>query len=187
MISVAVNDFLESLTWDGEPRLDTWLTDVADASPESSAAFAAWARGAVRRALTPGCDAPVLVLLGPDADELCGELGGEDPEWGISSGEWVREHVVRDATVFLAEQARLIAHSEIRRAVGASRSVTVPRRHVYVVRPFADRLFFQAPVSPLLVFAELVKLNIGRAEEERSQMWAEAVATYDSASSVGAS
>ena len=62
----AVGDYLEGLSWDGVPRLDTLFTDYlgAEDTPYTRAACRKSFTAAVARALTPGCKydyVPVLV------------------------------------------------------------------------------------------------------------------------------
>jgi putative DNA primase/helicase len=61
-------DYFDSITWDGKPRLDTWLATYVGAidSPYIRAVGARWMISAVARIFQPGCKADcVLVLEGP--------------------------------------------------------------------------------------------------------------------------
>ncbi len=63
-----VRDWLESLEWDGEPRLDSFLHRYTGAqpSPINATVGRCWLVGAVARVFEPGCKMDnTLVLLGP--------------------------------------------------------------------------------------------------------------------------
>lgn len=62
-----VVEYLTGLTWDGYPRVASWLTDYTGCAdtPLARSYGARWLISAVRRALYPGCKADaVLVLIG---------------------------------------------------------------------------------------------------------------------------
>ena len=64
-----VVEYLEKLSWDGQPRLDQLAVDVLavdkDAAPSASAPVRKWCIAAVARAFEPGCAVDgMLVLLG---------------------------------------------------------------------------------------------------------------------------
>lgn len=61
----SLTDHLDRLKWDGEPRLDTWLTDYLGAEDSNyiRAIAAAWPISAVARARRPGCKADHMLLL----------------------------------------------------------------------------------------------------------------------------
>lgn len=61
-----VRDYLNSLTWDGEPRLQIWLADYLNAAgdPEyQSAVGKRWLVSAVARVMKPGCKADCMLVL----------------------------------------------------------------------------------------------------------------------------
>jgi len=60
-----VREWLESLTWDGEPRLDTFMCDAFGArqNPYTSAVGRCWLVAMVARAMWPGCQADNMVIL----------------------------------------------------------------------------------------------------------------------------
>jgi len=63
-----VRDYLESLVWDGEPRLDHWLEDLAGVpdSPLTRAMARRFLTAAVARIYHPGCKVDhALILEGP--------------------------------------------------------------------------------------------------------------------------
>lgn len=61
-------EYLESLTWDGTPRLDTWLSTYVGAPDNeyTRAVGSKWVISAVARAFRPGCQVDTaLILQGP--------------------------------------------------------------------------------------------------------------------------
>ena len=60
-----VRDYLRGLTWDGEPRIDTWLSDYigADDTPYTRAVGRMWIISAVARVMRPGCKSDHLLVL----------------------------------------------------------------------------------------------------------------------------
>ncbi len=101
--------WLESLKWDGTPRLDGWLhryLGVVD-SPYAKLVGTKWMISAVARGFKPGCKADhVLILEGPQGKgkstalrDLCGDdwfsdtplvIGNKDAYMGLR-GRWVLE------------------------------------------------------------------------------------------------
>ena len=64
----SARDYVAALTWDGEPRLDTWLSRVYGVEDNSyhRAVGSNWLKGLVKRICEPGCKFDyVLVLVGP--------------------------------------------------------------------------------------------------------------------------
>jgi len=79
-----LREMVEGATWDGEPRIDTWLerSICAEKRPHARKIARRWLIQAAARALDPGCQADtVLVLVGPQG---CGKstllrlLAGDD-------------------------------------------------------------------------------------------------------------
>ena len=65
-----VRDYLQSLSWDKTPRLDTWLRDYWGAAKQPAeflaAVGAAWMISAVARIMEPGCQADYALVLEGD-------------------------------------------------------------------------------------------------------------------------
>ena len=90
-----VRDYLQSLAWDGVPRLDTWMRDYWGAAKQPAAYLAAvgaaWMISAVARIMEPGCQADyALVLEGPQGIRKSSALrilaGGEHFSDSAASG-----------------------------------------------------------------------------------------------------
>ena len=60
-----VRNYLSALSWDGEPRLQNWLTDHfgVEPSPYAAAVGSRWMISAVARAFEPGCKADCCLIL----------------------------------------------------------------------------------------------------------------------------
>jgi hypothetical protein len=79
-----MRDYYQSLEWDGQPRLATWLSAYlgAEQSDYSAAVGTWWLISVVARALEPGCQADhMLVLEGPQA-------AGKSRAMRILGGKW---------------------------------------------------------------------------------------------------
>lgn len=81
--------WLESLTWDKTPRLDTWLSSTYNVADNAyhNAVGANWLKGVVKRLVFPGCKFDyVLVLEGPQGI-------GKSTSLAILGGAWHVETV----------------------------------------------------------------------------------------------
>jgi predicted P-loop ATPase len=60
-----IGDYLNGLVWDGDRRIDTWLTDYAGVEPSnySAAVAAKWLIAGVARIFQPGCKVDNLIIL----------------------------------------------------------------------------------------------------------------------------
>jgi hypothetical protein len=60
-----IREYLRNLQWDGDPRIDTWLTDYLGVKPSeySSQVGRKWLISAVARVMRPGCKADHMLLL----------------------------------------------------------------------------------------------------------------------------
>lgn len=104
-----VRDYLNSLQWDGEPRVDTWLTKYLGVKGDNytCAAGRCWLISAVARIMKPGCKADVaLLLIGPEgrrkstvcrilaepwfSDDIPEDLGHKDAQMHVA-GHWILE------------------------------------------------------------------------------------------------
>jgi putative DNA primase/helicase len=105
-----IRDYLDSLTWDETPRLDTWLVRFAFTkdTPYVRAVSSKWVISAVARAYEPGCKADHVLIIEGDQrsgkttlfETLCGnpawftsthlELGSKDSMQTIAC-KWIVE------------------------------------------------------------------------------------------------
>lgn len=81
-------DYLLGLTWDGTPRIDTWLHTVYGVpdEPVYRAMGSNWLKGLVKRVLSPGCQFDeVLVLEGPQGYRKSTSLRVLGSPWHVES------------------------------------------------------------------------------------------------------
>jgi len=79
-----VRDYLDPLTWDGTPRLDTWLARFLGAEESEYTAIVGrrWMIAAVARVYRPGCKADNVLIL--DGDQGL----GKSTALSILGGQW---------------------------------------------------------------------------------------------------
>lgn len=195
----SARDWMESLEWDGVPRVHNWLTTYLGV-PESEYTKNVggwWLISAVARVYRPGCKADHMLIL-------YGDQGvGKSSAAGILAGvEWFSDSPVpigsKDA--YLALQGKLIVEmaeldsmnraeasavksfltstSDSFRPPFAKRNVDVPRQCVFIGTTnhvehlrdgTGDRRFWPVTVG--------VVDRVGL-ERDRAQLWAEAVRAY---------
>lgn len=193
-----VKDYLRSLRWDGQPRLETWLIEYAGATDnrfvrEASKKFLLQA---VSRVYHPGCKADhVVVLEGPQG---CGKsslveiLGGiwyadilVDPhsrdtvdamrgKWFLEFSEMVAP-TKQDANAMKAFITRRV--DRVRLAYGR-RSVDLPRQCVFIgtINPDATKEYLNDDTGGRRWWPiEIGKVRFSDLEAMRDQLFAEAV------------
>ena len=197
-----LQDYLNGLEWDGEPRLNTWLSKYlgCDTKPYTEMIARKFLIGAVARALQPGCKMDTMLILeGPQGvkkssaiealfsaawftDEL-GDLGSKDAAMQIQ-GVWCIE---------LAELSTLS-----RAAANRAKEWITRRRDRF--RPPYGRSVIEAPRACVLMGTvnpdgggylkdssggrrfwpvQCYNINIEEIRENRDQLWAEAKAAFE--------
>ena len=84
-----VRDYLNGLTWDGKPRIDTWLTDFAGVRdvPLHRLYAAKFLIGAVARVMQPGCKLDTMLILE-------GRQGlRKSTTFRVLAGDWFTDHL----------------------------------------------------------------------------------------------
>lgn len=194
-----IRDWLNSLTWDGQARIDDWLTYYCGAprTEGTQAIGACWLISAVARVFDPGCKVDhVLILEGSQgmrkseafkalaqpwfSDELA-DLGDKDAAMQ-TRGVWVIEIAELDA--LLKSRSASTAKAFITRTVDrfrppyGRRVVANARECVfagtvngdeYLVDETGGRRFWPVPVTAI---------DVDALKNDRDQIWAEAVARY---------
>lgn len=190
--------YLQSLRWDGRPRIDTWLATYLGAvdSPLSRGIGAAWLRSAVGRALVPGLEVHSALIL----EGLQGK--GKSSAFRILAGDFFCDETLdlhsKDAILivsrsWIVELAELssLTRSEIEQVKGflsrmvdryrppyGKRVIEVPRRCVfggstnasdYLVDSTGNRRFWPAKVG---------LIDLDALARDRDQLWAEAIHTF---------
>jgi putative DNA primase/helicase len=194
-----VLDWLESLEWDGVPRLDTWLTTYlgVPASPLVSAIGRKFPISAVARIQKPGCKVdhvPILegqqgawkskslrALVGDEwfSDQIA-DLGTKDSSQDLC-GVWVVElselSAIRpgETEKVKAYISRQVDHY---RPSYGRRSINVPRQCVFIGTTNAKEYLSDSTGNRRYWPVTTTKLDIEAIARDRDQLWAEAVAAY---------
>jgi predicted P-loop ATPase len=198
-----VRDYLTGLTWDGTPRLDAWAMTYLGAAdtPLNRAMAALWMISAVARILRPGCKADhMLILEGPQGirkstalkvlasdawftDELA-EIGSKDAAQQMR-GVWIIEMAELDA-IGRAEVSRIKAFltrtSDRYRPPYERYVVTVPRQCVFAGSVNPDTYLRDETGNRRFWPLRCGKIDLDGLRRDRDQLWAEAVARFNTGS-----
>lgn len=193
----SVTDYLDSLTWDGVPRLDRWLIDYAgaDDTPHVRGASRSILVAAVRRARRPGCKFDqMLVICGPQG---CGksqalQLLAVDDAWHTDALTFVtaddRQLVELTASKWIVEVGELDGLTQedvaalkafLSRSVDEARPAyernrtRVPRGFV-VVGTTSSTEYLEDAGNRRYWPVTVRSFDLTRLAEVRDQLWAEA-------------
>lgn len=194
-------EFLESLPpWDGIPRLDTWLTDLAGAEDTPIHRFLGrrWLVSAMARAFRPACIADgVLVLIGAQGigkNYLVSTLFGDAP-FVLSAGSYSLGHdqeadrmagtswVIHDDEMNSRKsdvdkfKAWVSRREDTFRAPYDRNLKTHPRRAVLICSTNREH-FLLDDENRRFWPVQCGQINITRARDEREQLLAEALQAY---------
>jgi len=205
-----VKEYLNTLTWDGEPRIDTWLIDYAGAEDNeyTRTVSAMVLVAAVRRIRSPGCKFDeMLVLESGQGMEKSSALSAlcPKPEWFSDDLPLhVRSQQLIEGTIgkWIVEASDLAgkrkADSEQLKAT-LSRQVDGPARMAYARLPVerarqfiiigttnpAGGGYLADPTGARRFWPVRVKrFNVGKIRALRDQLWAEANAREDKGESI---
>lgn len=194
-----VRSYLDGLTWDRTPRLDTWLVRHGGADDTSyvRAASAAWAISAVARAYRPGAKVDSMPVLegeqGIGKSTLLRTLVGSEwfldhlPEIGskdaaiILGKAWVHEFSELSALTradvepikqFLTQQ------QDVYRPPYGRDTIEVARSCVFIATTNRDDYLRDATGNRRFNPVALRRANVAGVAAERDQLWAEAVARF---------
>jgi predicted P-loop ATPase len=194
-----VRDYLTSLVWDNEPRLDHWLAKYlgAEGTLLIRAIGARWMISAVARIMEPGAKVDhMLILEGPQGakkssalktlagidwftDELA-EIGSKDAAQQMR-GKWVIEIAELDA-IGRAEVSRIKAF--LTRTADRYRPpyeryvVEVPRQCVFAGSVNPDTYLRDETGNRRFWPVRCGTIDLGSLQRDREQLWAEAVFRY---------
>lgn len=196
-----LREYLNSLEWDGVPRLDTWLIDFAGAKDTKyvRAASSKTLIAASLRAFVPGSKVDTaLVLEGAQgvkkssllralvedtswfAEDLAGTIGGKDALQGLH-GKWfvelseiaaIKKGTVEDVKSFITRRV------DNYRSPYGRRAVDNPRQCIFVgsVNPDADGAWLNDASGGRRFWPiEITKVDLDGLISARNQLWAEAV------------
>lgn len=199
-----VREYLNGLTWDGTPRLDTWLVDLVGCPADiyTQAVGPKTLIGAVARVMRPGCKHDtVLILEGEQgkrkstlvasllpndawfAEDLGADIGSKDAMDGLA-GKWIVE-LAELANMEKSESKAIksfIARKTDRyRPSYGKRSMDFKRQTILIgtVNPEGDGRYLKDPTGGRRFWPiKCGDINIERAVEIRDQLWAEAAARF---------
>ncbi|WP_051229189.1 VapE domain-containing protein [Pleomorphomonas oryzae] len=194
-----LRDYVESLEWDGQPRVDTWLTYYAGVpdSPYTRAVGKKYLISAIARALSPGCKVDTMLILeGPQGrkkstllrrifgDEFftdkLSDIGSKDASQEMA-GVWCIEvaEMHRFSAADFNQVKKFLSTQEERYRPPYGRSVIrAPRRVVLAGTINPDgQPYFNDPTGARRFWPVTVgeRIAIDDIAADRDQIWAEAV------------
>ncbi|MDO3547177.1 VapE domain-containing protein [Ralstonia pseudosolanacearum] len=199
-----VRDYLNSLAWDGVPRLDLWLTTFAGCEDDTYARHvgAKSLIGAVARIMGPGVKFDTMLVLEGDqglrkstlicalapneewfTDSLDGDLGSKDAAIGLA-GKWlieVPEMATLGRTRVEVVKSFLTRRVDHFRAPHAVRAEDHPRQCAFfgTINPEADGRYLSDTTGGRRFWPVQVRsADVEALKADRDQLWAEAVARY---------
>lgn len=196
-----VRDYLDSLVWDGEKRLERILIDTAGApeNPYTRAVGKATLIGAVNRIYEPGCKMDyVLVLVGSQGKKKstwvatlggdwysANELNrGDKDSWQNLRGRWFVELPEINSTFskhdFNWLKAVITNATDVYRPSYGKASKAVPRESVFIgtINPSVTGEFLKDEENRRYWPVEVNDIDIARLARDRDQYFAEAVHCY---------
>jgi predicted P-loop ATPase len=194
-----LKEWLRSISWDGQPRLDSWLVEATgcDDTPLEQAFGRKFLIGSVARALRPGCKMDQVLLLvgrqGLKKSSMLAELAG--PDWfadttlNLESKDayqqlalaWIYE--MSEFYTGRTAQERLKAFISSQRDLYRAPYDTYPRwyeRHTAIVASSNDDSPLRDPTGSRRFWPVRVRkvVDTGYLAETREQLWAEAVVAF---------
>jgi predicted P-loop ATPase len=150
-----VRNWLNSLSWDGNERLDTWLSTYLDAEDNdyTRAVGRKFLLGAVARAMEPGCKMDSLLVLEADQGDhkstACQILGGEWYMDGLGSENKLdRDACMAMGMSWIVELAEIDEHI---RGGANSRLKNFISRQVDTYKPPYGRALLRVPRSCVFI------------------------------------
>jgi putative DNA primase/helicase len=197
-----VRNYLDSQKWDGQPRLDKWLTfylGVNAIENYTGLVGRCWMISAVARIYEPGCTAKYCLLLEGDQDL------GKSTALEVLGGEWYTDDIAELGTKDSAMQAgnawivELSELDSVRKAHIAAVKAFISRKVDRFRKPFGRNIIDQdrqcvmaGSINPGTEYfvddtgnvrfwpVFCVSIDIAALRRDRDQLWAEAVHRYKS-------
>lgn len=195
-----LRDYLTGLQWDGEERVDGWLSNYLDAddSDYTSNIGRWWLISCVARVLRPGCQVDHMLVLesskhGTGKTSACRILGGEyylgslpdfrDKKAAAETlaGRWIVEvgelDALRGSAATRVKDFLSQTIDHFRPAYGRM-AVTRPRECVFVGTTNESQYLYDSTGARRFWPVRVGKLYRDDLENNRDQLWAEAVHLY---------
>lgn len=196
-----IRDYLQSLTWDGTPRIERLLAQYAGAEdgPLNRALARRWLLGCIARVMRPGCQMDTtLILVGKQGAGKSSFFRAmvPNPQWFSDTamdltskdayqqlyGVWIYEVAelsalrVRDAETV---KAFLTARVDRYRPAYARNMIRIERQVVFVGTTNESE-FLDDPTGARRFWpVEVGTIDLAALEADRDQLWAEAVELYE--------
>jgi len=195
-----VRDYLRSLVWDGEARIDTWLADFCRATEDdySRAVGAKFLIAAVARIMQPGVKVDTMLVLegkqGALKSTAALTLGGEKwtlemaPEFGTKDGyqvlrrKWVVEIPELEAMsrADASKAKAFISHrTDTYRPSYGRGSVDFPRQCVFIGTTNAEHYLKDDTGGRRFWPVRVRSIDIAGLAAARDQLWAEARVRFE--------
>lgn len=193
-----VRQYLQGLTWDGTPRVETWLTVClgVELNDYSRKVAKRWLLGAVARVMKPGCKMDTVLILeglqGAGKSTTLSILGGawfmdtpftlgDKEAFQMLRGKWLAElgelDAFNKAESTKAKQFFSASTDTFRESYGR-RSKDIPRQCVFAGTTNQNE-YFKDPTGNRRYWPVMcTSINLDALREMRDQLWAEACACY---------
>lgn len=193
-----VKDYLDGLEWDNTPRIDSWLTNCFGAKQTNytAAVGAKWLISAVARIYDPGCKVDTCLILEGLQDQKkstslkilggkwftdeMADMGSKDSQMQMM-GAWIIEISELDAMsrseVSKVKSFMSRATERFRPPYGR-KVISVPRQCVFAGTVNHDEYLTDSTGNRRFWPVYCNKNDVNQVEEDRDQLWAEAVYRY---------
>lgn len=192
-----VRDYLDDQRWDGEPRIDRWLTTYGGAEDNkyTRAVGELLLIAAVRRVRQPGCKFDEMLVLecsqGTDKSSALRVLAVK-PEWftddipldadAATAVEKLRNKWIAEASELNGMRKGQIEHhksflsrqADIARPAYGRLTVETPRQCVFIGTTNNDRYLRDETGNRRFWPVRIAAFNIAQLQRDRDQLWAEA-------------
>ncbi len=193
-----VLEYLDTIEWDGKPRLASWLSDYLNACGPAdylAAVGSAWIKSAVARVLFPGCKVDCVLVLegeqGAGKSRAAAALAVQ-PDWFTDSlpdlhskdaalqlaGKWIielselsaiRRSEIENVKGFLSRQ------TDTYRPPYAARTVQQPRQSVFIATTNSHAYLNDASGNRRFWPVRVGRIDVAALERDRGQLLCEAL------------